>query len=192
MRITFLVALLLTSSIMAAPDQGVRAFLGIRSAGMTLTKVNHGIIYVYALARLEKGRFIKFEQMSNGSLLAQRDATFELLWGKNNGQSGFAFVAGTASREFKADTTFEKFAFESRQAQGEYATTISMAPEYKGMKVLTGAFSQSPKDPMLLLNPSTKIEESLADVDCSLLVLFQECRTAKDSLDFLRGLKSSK
>lgn len=190
MRTIFLVALFLTSLLIAAPDQGVRAFLGIRSASLTLTKVNRGVTYVYALARLERGRFIKFERMGNGSLLAQRDATFELVWGKNNGQSGFAFVAGSTSHEFEVDQTFEKFSFASRQAQGEYATTTSMVPEYKGMKVLTGAFSQSPKDPMLLLNPSARIEDSLADVDCAMLVLFKECRNAKDSLDFMRGLKS--
>ena len=159
---------------------------------MTLTKVSRGVPYVYALARLEKGRFIKFELMSNGSLLAQRDATFELVWGKSNGQSGFAFVAGTSSHDFKADQTFEKISFEGRQAQGEYATTISMVPEYKGMKVLTGAVSQSPNNPMVFITPSANLEEALADVDCAMLVLFKECRTVNESLEFMKGLKGPK
>lgn len=192
MRTTFLVALLLTSSIMAASDPGVRAFLGIRSAGITLTKMNRRVTYVFALARLEKGRFIKFERMSNGSLSAQKDATFELVWGKNNGQYGYAFVEGESTYEFKADPIFENYVFDGGQSTGEYNTAIGHAPEFKGMKVIAGAYSSLPKDPLFIVNPSSQMGEALADVDCAILVLFKECQTVNESLEFMRGLKSLK
>lgn len=192
MKTTVLVALLLATSTMADPDQGVRAFLGLRSAGTTLTKVNREVIHVYALVRLEKGRFAKFECLSNGSLSPLKDATFELVWGKSNGQYGYALVAGEASHEFKSEPIFEKFVFAGGTAKGEYKTAISHATEYKGMKVLAGTFSAPPKDPMLFLSPAAKVDESLANVDCAMLILYKECQSIKESLDFMRELRIQK
>jgi len=192
MKTTVLIALLLAASTMADPDQGARAFLGLRSAGATLTKVNREVIHVYALVRLEKGRFAKFECLSNGSLRPLKDATFELVWGKNNGQYGYALVAGEASHEFKAEPIFEKFVFAGGQSKGEYKTAVSQATEYKGMKVLAGTFSSPPKDPMLFLSPAAKVEESLATVDCAMLILFKECQSIEESLNFMRELRTSK
>ena len=189
MKTLVLIALFFAASTMAGPDRGVRAFLGLRSAGTTLTAVKREVIHVYALARIEKGQFVKFECLSNGHLSPLKDATFELVWGQRNGQHGYALVAGDALHDFKAEPIFEKFVFTGGQAKGEYKATIHLATEYKGMKVLAGAFSSQPKDPVPFFNQAAKVEHSLADVDCAMLILFKECQSTEESLDFMRKLK---
>jgi len=57
------------------------------------------------------------------------------------------------------------------------------------MKVLAGAFSSQPKDPVPFFNQAAKVEHSLADVDCAMLILFKECQSTEESLDFMRKLK---
>jgi hypothetical protein len=194
MRNILLATLLCASSLTAASDSGVRAFFGLRSCSQTLTKIDRDIIYVHAIARFEKGKFLGFDQAGNGEILGgsnpkKQEATFEIVWGKKNDQYGFAFIADTISYDFKVDPIYEHLS-NSAKGDGAYAFTIKRAAEFKGMKVLTWAASSSPKDNMAFGQPNANMEENLKDIDFAVVLLFKECSSTKESIDFLRKLKN--
>lgn len=172
-------------------DDALRAFLDLRSTGKTITDIERDVFYVHAIARLEKGRLVGLDKISNGMINArQSEANFEIVWGKKNDQYGYSFVSNETRYGFEPAPFYEHLV-NGGKGWGVLDTVLRRTVEFKGMKVLAFAVSSYPKDPSELVNPTprTKIEEVLKDVDYAVLILFKECSSIKASIDFLNDLK---
>lgn len=175
-------------------DDALRAFFDLRSTGKTITDIERDVFYVHAIARLEKGRLVGLDKVSNGMINArQPEAIFEIVWGKKSDQYGYSFVSNETRYGFEPAPFFEHLV-NGGSGWCALETIRQRTVEFKGMKVLAFAVSSYPKDPTELVNPNprTKIEASLKDVDYAVLILFKECSSIKASLDFLHDLKKQR
>ena len=179
MKALFLLGLLVFSPLSSASDVALRAFLGLRASSATLKDITIDTPYVTAIARFEKGRFLGYDRLSNG-LLSARDTThktFEIIWGKSDNKYGYAFVHGSSCYDHKVDPIFEHLS--SMTESWTSMNGLNHLPDFRGMKILTSAES----------SPINK--DSYKKADYAVLILYKPFSNLKETLDFMRTMKSN-
>ncbi len=179
MKTLLLLISLASAQISSATDDALRAFLGLSAASATLKDMKIETPYVAAIARFEKGHFLGYDRISNG-LLSPSDVThgkFEIIWGKKNNEYGYAFVCGSSSFDYKKDSIFEHLT--SMSTSWTSMNDLDRLPDFRSMKILTSAES------------SSIAGDSFTKADYSVLILFKKFTNLKETIDFMRTLKSS-